>query len=784
MPEGKKNAVPAPVPVRDEDSYSAKTHLHQPVPVQETATVSATAQLADAPEGALPSEVRPEIVTWDKLCEAIKASGRSYNMEMIEKAYNLANDAHKGVCRRSGEPYICHPLAVARLVLDLGMDTESIAAALLHDVVEDTPTTLADLTAAFGEEVALLVDGVTKLTKIEFSNIEELQAENLRKMLLAMSQDVRVMIIKLCDRLHNMRTGDAWPEQKRRDKAKETMEVYAPIAHRLGISSIKEELEDRSLQYLDPVGYNEIKEQLAKHRGNEFLEHVSHAIQERLKENGMENAYMKRRVKSIYGIYRKTIMQKKEFDEIYDVYAVRIILDSVAECYNALGVIHDMYHPLPNRFKDYISTPKPNMYQSLHTTVIGHEGLPFEVQIRTWEMDQVAEYGVAAHWKYKAGVQGKDKLDDRLAWVRQLLESQRDSNDVGDILRDLKGDLLPEEVFAFTPRGDVIALPTGATVIDFAYAIHSAVGNRMIGAKVNSKMVPIDHKVATGEIIEIVTGPADKGPSRDWLKIVATSEAKNKIRNWFKKERREENIQEGRTALEREMRRALVNIPPEKWDEFMGEIARRQRMNNPDEMYAAIGYGGLQISRIMGKIKDEYTKMREAEAEAEAAKNFTVEDVSIHRTHTSDGVVVEGIDNCLVKFAKCCNPLPGDKIVGFITRGYGVSIHKQDCANAQQSMKQPENSARWVKAYWEDSASAQEPFKAALEIYAEDRDGIFGELAMALSDLRVPIYAVNARQGENDKAFMNVTVGIANTEHLNNVVAKLRKIRGVISVTR
>jgi len=725
-----------------------------------------------------------EYIVYGDLAHALENSGRPYNVEMIHKAYQLAEKAHEGQFRRSGEPYICHPLHVACLLVDLGMDSESVAGGLLHDVVEDTAVTVNEISSQFGPDVALLVDGVTKLTKLKFSSVEEQQAENLRKMLLAMSQDVRVMIIKLCDRLHNMRTGDAWPEQKRRDKAKETMEVYAPIAHRLGISSIKEELEDRSLQYLDPVGYNEIKEQLAKHRGNEFLEHVSHAIQERLKENGMENAYMKRRVKSIYGIYRKTIMQKKEFDEIYDVYAVRIILDSVAECYNALGVIHDMYHPLPNRFKDYISTPKPNMYQSLHTTVIGHEGLPFEVQIRTWEMDQVAEYGVAAHWKYKAGVQGKDKLDDRLAWVRQLLESQRDSNDVGDILRDLKGDLLPEEVFAFTPRGDVIALPTGATVIDFAYAIHSAVGNRMIGAKVNSKMVPIDHKVATGEIIEIVTGPADKGPSRDWLKIVATSEAKNKIRNWFKKERREENIQEGRAALEREMRRSLVNVPPEKWDEFMGEIARRQRMNNPDEMYAAIGYGGLQISRIMGKIKDEYTKMREAEAEAEAAKNFTVEDVSIHRTHTSDGVVVEGIDNCLVKFAKCCNPLPGDKIVGFITRGYGVSIHKQDCANAQQSMKQPENAARWVKAYWEDSASAQEPFKAALEIYAEDRDGIFGELAMALSDLRVPIYAVNARQGENDKAFMNVTVGIANTEHLNNVVAKLRKIRGVISVTR
>ena len=764
------------------DSYSAKSYRQEPV--MEIGTLTATAVPADAGFHQEGSMARPEIITYEKFLAALQDSGRSYQMDLIERAYHTADDLHRGVRRRSGEPYICHPLAVARLLIDLGMDSESIAAALLHDVVEDTPITVEEIKSRFGSDVALLVDGVTKLTKIQFSSIEEQQAENLRKMLLAMSQDVRVMIIKLCDRLHNMRTGDAWPEQKRRDKAKETMEVYAPIAHRLGISNIKEELEDRSLQYLDPVGYNEIKEQLAKHRGNEFLEHVSHAIQERLKENGMENAYMKRRVKSIYGIYRKTIMQKKEFDEIYDVYAVRIILDSVAECYNALGVIHDMYHPLPNRFKDYISTPKPNMYQSLHTTVIGHEGLPFEVQIRTWEMDQVAEYGVAAHWKYKAGVQGKDKLDDRLAWVRQLLESQRDSNDVGDILRDLKGDLLPEEVFAFTPRGDVIALPTGATVIDFAYAIHSAVGNRMIGAKVNSKMVPIDHKVATGEIIEIVTGPADKGPSRDWLKIVATSEAKNKIRNWFKKERREENIQEGRAALEREMRRSLVNVPPEKWDEFMGEIARRQRMNNPDEMYAAIGYGGLQISRIMGKIKDEYTKMREAEAEAEAAKNFTVEDVSIHRTHTSDGVVVEGIDNCLVKFAKCCNPLPGDKIVGFITRGYGVSIHKQDCANAQQSMKQPENAARWVKAYWEDSASAQEPFKAALEIYAEDRDGIFGELAMALSDLRVPIYAVNARQGENDKAFMNVTVGIANTEHLNNVVAKLRKIRGVISVTR
>ena len=534
--------------------------------------MNATALPADAPEGALPSEVRPEIVTWEKLCEAIKASGKAYNMEMITKAYDLANKAHNGVCRRSGEPYICHPLAVARLVLDLGMDSESIAAALLHDVVEDPPTTLEDLTAAFGEEVALLVDGVTKLTKIQFSNIEELQAENLRKMLLAMSRDVRVMIIKLCDRLHNMRTGDAWPEQKRRDKARETMEVYAPIANRLGILNVKEELEDRSLHYLDPVGYEEISKMLSERAGEEFLARVSGVIELRLKESGIEGATIKRRVKSIYGIYRKTIMQNKSFDEIYDIYAVRVILDTLAECYSTLGLIHDMYHPLPNRFKDYISTPKPNGYQSLHTTVIGHEGIPFEVQIRTRKMDEQAEYGVAAHWKYKEGLDGHDKLDERLAWVSQLLENQRVSEDSGNLLHDLKSDLLPEEVFAFTPKGDVINLPTGATCIDFAYAIHSAVGNRMVGCKVNNRMVPIDHVVSTGEIIEVILGPADKGPSRDWLKIVRTSEAKSKIRNWFKKMRREENIQEGRDTLARELRREMIFIPDDELDEFHRQL--------------------------------------------------------------------------------------------------------------------------------------------------------------------------------------------------------------------
>ena len=771
MPEGKK--LPAPAPVREEDSYSAKTHLHQPV--QETATVAATAQPADAPEGALPSEVRPEIVTWDKLCEAIKASGRAYDMDMIEKAYNLANDAHKGVCRRSGEPYICHPLAVARLVLDLGMDSESIAAALLHDVVEDTPTTLDDLTAQFGSEVAQMVDGVTKLTKIQFSNIEELQAENLRKMLLAMSRDVRVMIIKLCDRLHNMRTGDAWPEQKRRDKARETMEVYAPIANRLGILNVKEELEDRSLHYLDPVGYEDISKMLSERAGEEFLAKVSGVIERRLIESGIEGATIKRRVKSIYGIYRKTIMQNKSFDEIYDIYAVRVILDSLAECYSTLGLIHDMYHPLPNRFKDYISTPKPNGYQSLHTTVIGREAIPFEVQIRTWDMDRMAEYGIAAHWKYKAGITGSsDKLDERLAWVRQLLESQRSSADATDLLSDIKSDLLPEEVFAFTPRGDVINLPAGATAIDFAYAIHSAVGNRMIGAKVNNRIVPIDHKVQTGEIIEIITGSENRGPSRDWLNIVKTSEAKNKIRNWFKKERREENIQEGRDALEREMRRNLMTLTDEQHDVFMEALARRNRCNSVEEMYAAIGYGGLQISRMLPKLKEEYTKLQATEP-----KPVTVE---LKRMHSSDGVIVEGIDNCPIKFAKCCSPLPGDEIIGFVTRGFGVSIHKRDCANARESMRHPENADRWVRAYWDEAE--KENYKATLDIVCMDRANLVSDVALALGDMRVPIYSLTARAAEQGRARMGVTVGITNTEHLNSVVARLKKIKDVVSVTR
>ena len=718
----------------------------------------------------------PMPITYDMLKQEMRDSGRAYDFALVDRAYALAEAAHADQRRRSGEPYICHPLSVAEILVEMGMDSESIAAALMHDVAEDTAVTIEEIRQKFGAEVALLVDGVTKLTQIKFSNVEDRQAENLRKMLLAMSQDVRVMIIKLCDRLHNMRTGDAWPEQKRRDKALETMEVYAPIAHRLGISNIKEELEDRSLRYLDPVGYETIRALLNKH-GDEFLNGVCETIRAHLEENGIENATIRHRVKSIYGIYRKMFIQNKDFEEIYDVYAVRIICASVAECYTALGLIHDMYHPLPNRFKDYISTPKPNGYQSLHTTVIGREAIPFEVQIRTWEMDRMAEYGIAAHWKYKAGIStSNEKLEERLAWVRQLLESQRSSADATDLLSDIKSDLLPEEVFAFTPRGDVINLPAGATVIDFAYAIHSAVGNRMIGAKVNNRIVPIEHKVSTGEIIEIITGPENRGPSRDWLNIVKTSEAKNKIRNWFKKERREENIAEGKDALEREMRRNMMTIPAEKSEDFLSALARRNHCNTVEEMYAAIGYGGLQMARILPKLKDEYNRLKATEAEP---KPITVD---IKKPHSSGGVVVEGIDNCPIKFAKCCSPLPGDEIIGFVTRGFGVSIHKKDCANVRESLRHPENRERWVRARWAEDV--REDYKATLELFCMDRANLVSDVALALGDMRVPIYSLDARSAEQGRARMTVTIGINNTEHLNNVVARLRKVKDVMGVTR
>lgn len=711
-------------------------------------------------------------MTFYDLKNQLVAGGRQYDLEMIERAYDLAERSHEGQLRATGDPYIIHPLSVASILADLGLDSQSICAALLHDVVEDTDVELEQIEKEFGEDIALLVDGVTKLGRIPFSSVEEQQAENLRKMLLAMSKDIRVMLVKLCDRLHNMRTIYAKQPQKQRDKALETMEVYAPIAHRLGMSTIKEELEDLSLKVLDPVGYNEIVETLERNdKGSSFIEGIAASIKERLAENGLGEAEITCRVKSVYGIYRKLYMQNRSMEEIYDVYAVRVILNTVIECYNALGVLHDLYTPLPNRFKDYISTPKPNGYRSLHTTVVGKEAIPFEIQIRTFEMHYTAEYGIAAHWKYKAGISGKDKLEERLAWVRTLLESQKDSEDAAEILRDIKSDLLPEEVFVFTPKGDVINLPTGSTAIDFAYAIHSAVGNRMVGAKVNGRIVPLTYTVKTGEIVEVITGAKDKGPSRDWLGIVKTSEAKNKIRSWFKRERREENIAEGKQMFERELRRNLINIPDGEYDAFVDELVKRQKLNTRDELFASIGYGGILMPRLLPKIKEEYQKLISSSDPVEVFKVPTVSRKS------SEGVVVEGIDNCLVKFARCCNPLPGDDIVGFITRGHGVSIHKRDCVNVAAGIDSP----RFIKASWAEDV--KESFKSTLEMTCHDRTGLIADISSQLSTMHIPIYSFSTRVN-GGVATITATVGISNTDHLNSVITRLRKIKSVEEIKR
>ena len=599
-----------------------------------------------------------KVYTIDDLMQAIKESGRSYDTDRIMAAYQVAKEAHKDQRRRSGEPYISHPVAVAIILVGLGMDTETLVAALLHDVVEDTATTGESIEKQFGEDVALMVNGVTKLGQVPFSTREEQQAENVRKMLLAMAQDVRVIIIKLADRLHNMRTLESMPPQKQRDKSLETMEVYAPLAHRLGLKLVKEELEDTALRFLDPAAYSEIESQLIlrKDERDKFLSMIRERLTERLNAEGM-HFYLESRVKSIYGIYRKVYIQGRDFEEIFDVYALRVIVDTVNECYNVLGVVHDMFRPIPNRFKDYISTPKANMYQSLHTTVLDKEGIPFEIQIRTWDMHYIAEYGVAAHWKYKAGLSGKDSLEEKLAWVRQLLEAQQESDDVEDIVRTIKTDIAPEEVFVFTPKGDVISLPSGSTIIDFAYAIHSAVGNRMMGAKVDGRIMPIDTVVKTGMIIEIITGNT-KGPNRDWLKVVKTSEARNKIRAWFKKEKREENIAAGREELEKEFRRSSISLTEQQEEEFLAYLAEKQQMKNVDDFLAAIGYGGISLAKIAPRIKTDYVKMfrtSEAEKAAQALPKLVQK-----KSKVSSGVIVEGLDSCLVKFAQCCNPLPGD----------------------------------------------------------------------------------------------------------------------------
>ena len=725
---------------------------------------------------------------FEELLAALKECKRTYDFDMITQAYEYADKAHEGQMRQSGEPYITHPISVAHILVELGMDTETICAGLLHDVVEDTASTLDEIKKMFGADVALMVDGVTKLTKLSYSSKEQRQAENVRKMLLAMAKDVRVIIVKLADRLHNMRTGEYWKEYKRREKALETMEVYAPLADRLGIRSIKEELEDISLRFLDPIAYEEIERmlKLKKEERERFLDAIQEKIRERLNKEGMK-FFLQSRVKSIYGIYRKVYMQGRNFDEIYDVYAVRVIVDTSYECYSVLGIMHDEFTPIPKRFKDYISTPKANMYQSLHTTVLDKEGgIPFEIQIRTWEMHYTAEYGIAAHWKYKAGIEKKDKLEERLAWVRQLLEVQQDSGDAQDIVRSIKSDIAPEECFVFTPKGDVINLPTGSTVIDFAYAIHSEVGNRMTGAKVDGRIVPLDFKLETGMIVEIITskGPGN-GPSRDWLKIVKTSEARTKIRAWFKKERREENIITGKEELEREFKRNLINVPENELEDFVLNLAKRQHINTLEDFYAAIGYGGVLLSRLMPRVKEEFQKTYRSAAEEEKKAALLPQQTAAAGKKPgkpTSGVIVEGLDSCLVKFAKCCNPLPGDPIVGFITRGYGVSIHKQDCVNVLNSPA--ENEGRWVRAEWASNVTS-EKFKSTIDITSQPRDTLLADVTILLSNMHIPMHALVAKESKDHSVILiQVTVEVNGVDQLSYLLNSLRAIKGVEDVRR
>jgi len=719
---------------------------------------------------------------YNDLIECMKAQGGNYDYDMVTKAFELCVKAHTGQKRWTNEDYYIHPYHVAKIIVSLGMDTQSIAASLLHDVVEDTDTGIEYIKKEFGDEVALLVDGVTKIKRLSFTTKEQQQAESLRKMLIVMGQDIRVIIIKLADRLHNLRTLDAIPEQKQRDKSLETLEVYAPIAHRLGIRPVKEELEDLAIKHLDPIAYAEIEELLKVRRKDreQILEDIRKRIEDRLHEVMPNvNIAFQGRVKSIHGIYRKMYLQGRDFDEIYDVYAIRVITDTVADCYNILGIMHDMFRPIPNRFKDYISTPKPNMYQSLHTTVISREGVPFEIQIRTFDMHHTAEFGIAAHWKYKEGITENDeKLQDRLAWIRQILDNQESSGDVSEIVRSIKVDLSQEDVFAVTPKGDVINLPVGSTVVDFAFAIHSAVGVRMVGAKVDGKIVPINHEVKTGEVIEILTtNSAGHGPSRDWMKIAVTNQAKAKIRSWFKKERRTENIAAGKLEIEREFSKNGINFTEDEYNEVIEDTATRLKFPSVEELYAALGYGGISITKILPRIKDEYQKRTKSSKPVEITEIKTQ-----HISKSSEGVAVEGVDNCLVKLAKCCAPLPGDEIIGFITRGHGVSIHKRDCNNVPYDISKSAEPDRWIPAHWD--IKQNENFVSTLQIYSIDRDGLLIDVMTAVQNMRVPVHTLTAKPAKSGNCAITMTISAESVEHLRSITAKLEKIKGVFNVER
>ena len=745
----------------------------------------------------------PILERYQALEDKVSSYTPNLDTKRLFEAFTFADAEHHGQLRKSGEPYIIHPLAVAEIVADLGLDLDSVIAALLHDTIEDTKATHDDVAKRFGITVADLVDGVTKLTRVSWTSKEEEQSENLRKMFMAMAQDIRVILIKVSDRLHNMRTMEYQSPMKQREKSLETMEIYAPIAHRLGMQRMKWELEDLSLQYLDPVGYREIEDAMAvrssAHEG--FLNGIQARIQKRMEDDGI-SCKVYGRVKHTYSIYRKMFAQEKTLDEIFDLYAFRVIVDDIPACYNVLGCIHDMFKPVLGRFKDYIGTPKPNMYQSLHTTVIGREGLPFEVQIRTWQMHQTAEYGVAAHWKYKQGMANKNLgTESDFEWVRKLLENQQDT-DAEEFVRTLKVDMFADEVFVFSPKGDVINLPAGATPIDFAYSIHSAVGNGMVGAKVNGRMVQYDTPLKNGDIVEVLTSKNAKGPSRDWLKICKSNEARNKIRQWFKKEKREENIATGRAQFESELRHAGLKLESITTEEVLPHILRKVRFGTLDEMYASIGYGGTTSSKCVTRIRDEMLRLGRLQAEkaAAAAKTAATETTIFPggnlsagmdplqpptkgKQQTSDsGIIVEGLGNCLVKFAKCCTPVPGDPVIGFITRGFGVSVHRADCPNAAPERRKPEEGDRWINVSWAEGKLPN--YKTSLELAAKDRDGLTLDLAMALSAAKVKVTSLSARAMSDGYAVLNVVVEVKDNDELTSVINKLNNIQGVYQVTR
>ncbi len=731
------------------------------------------------------------MVTLEERFEHLEKTIRGYNisadLKLVEAAYSYAREHHGAQLRRDGTPYITHPIQVAQIVAEMRLDSESILAALLHDCIEDTDSTYEDIAKRFGVTVADIVDGVTKLTRVKYSTMEEEQMENLRKMLFAMSRDIRVILIKIADRLHNMRTMEYQTPVKQKKKAFETMEIYAPIAHRLGMQKMKWELEDLSLKYLDPVAYDDIAQKLeiAKSEHGQFMSAVTAAVNARMTEQGIPNATVYGRVKHPYSIYRKMYAQEKTMEEVYDLFAFRVLVDTVPDCYNVLGVIHDLYKPILGRFKDYIATPKPNMYQSLHTTVIGDEGIPFEVQIRTYDMHAIAEYGVAAHWKYKQGIK-KQGGEGTYEWIRRLLENQEDA-DAEDFIHSLKVDMFSDEVFVFTPRGDVVNLPAGSTPIDFAYSIHSAIGNTMVGAKVNGRMVGFDYQLHNGDVVEINTSKAAHGPSRDWMSIAKSSEARSKIRQWFKRERREENIAQGRTSFESELKHAGLTIGQVTAADVLPSVLKRVGFQSLDELYAAIGYGGYTALKAVNRIRDELLQISRAAAVEKAAQEAAARAAQEGRptpqkSKSEKGLIVEGLSNCLVKFSKCCTPVPGDKVVGFITRGYGVSVHRRDCPNADPRRRTPADQGRWIKVTWSDDV--YESYSTTLEVVCKDRNNLLVDVSTALSSCKVSVTSLNSHITADGFAIFHVAISVSDTTQLEQVMRKIHQISGVMKVSR